>query len=233
MPPNRMLQQQEIEIPREVPVMTMSQTVLFPQAMMPLFIFEPRYREMLEHVLETDRIFAVAALDERQKDAEALETPYSIAGVGVIRACKQNPNGTSNLILQGLARVEFEDIVCEEPYRRARIHQLISQTDGSEKSLNSVKPTLLALIQAQMQLGARIPKEVLQFLSNIEDAESVLDLAVYTLCPDGRLKQELLETPGILARFEKFERALRAQIERLKTDRHLKGGLDDNDIGHN
>ena len=115
---------QEIEIPREVPVMTLSQTVLFPQAMMPLFIFEPRYREMLSTVLEGDRIFAVAALDERDEDAEVLETPYSIAGVGVVRACKQNPDGTSNLILQGLARVKFENFVCEEPYRRARIQQV-------------------------------------------------------------------------------------------------------------
>ncbi len=228
-----MLEQQEIEIPREVPVMTMSQTILFPQAMMPLFIFEPRYREMLEHVLETDRIFAVAALDERDEDAEALETPYSVAGVGVIRACKENPDGTSNLILQGLARVQFESIVCEEPYRRARIRQIVSQADGSEKTLQAIQPTLLALIQTQIRLGARIPKEVVQFLSNIRDPESVLDLSIYTLCPDSRLKQELLETRGILARFEKFERALRAQIERLKTDRQLKGGLDDDAIGQN
>ena len=141
---------QEIEIPREVPVMTLSQTVLFPQAMMPLFIFEPRYREMLSTVLEGDRIFAVAALDERDEDAEVLETPYSIAGVGVVRACKQNPDGTSNLILQGLARVKFENFVCEEPFRRARIQQLMSESDGSEETLCSIQPTLLALVQIQI-----------------------------------------------------------------------------------
>lgn len=224
---------QEIEIPREVPVMTLSQTVLFPQAMMPLFIFEPRYREMLRSVLEADRIFAVASLDEREDDAEALETPCSIAGVGVVRACKQNPDGTSNLILQGLARVEFENIVCEEPYRRARIHQVLSESDGSETTLAAIQPTLLALVQTQMRLGAEIPQEVLQFLSNIREPENVLDLAIYTLCPSGRFKQELLETRGILARFGKFERSLRSQIERLKLDRKLKGGLGEDEIGNN
>jgi ATP-dependent Lon protease len=224
---------QEIEIPREVPVMTLSQTVLFPQAMMPLFIFEPRYREMLSTVLEEDRIFAVAALDERDVDAEVLETPYSIAGVGVVRACKQNPDGTSNLILQGLARVEFENFVCEEPYRRARIQQIMSESDGSEETLDSIQPTLLALVQIQMRLGAEIPQEVLQFLSNIKEPESVLDLTIYTLCPSGSFKQELLETRGILARFDKFERFLRSQVERLKLDRKLKGGLDEGGIGNN
>ena len=224
---------QEIEIPREVPVMTLSQTVLFPQAMMPLFIFEPRYREMLSTVLEGDRIFAVAALDERDENAEVLETPYSIAGVGVVRACKQNPDGTSNLILQGLARVEFENFVCEEPYRRARIQQLISESDGSEETLGSIQPTLLALVQIQMRLGAEIPQEVLQFLSNLKEPESVLDLAIYTLCPSGSFKQDLLETRGILARFGKFERFLRSQVDRLKLDRRLKGGLDEDGIGNN
>ena len=224
---------QEIEIPREVPVMTLSQTVLFPQAMMPLFIFEPRYREMLSTVLEGDRIFAVAALDERDEDAEVLETPYSVAGVGVVRACKQNPDGTSNLILQGLARVEFENFVCEEPYRRARIQQLMSESDGSEETLDSIQPTLLALVQIQMRLGAEIPQEVLQFLSNLKEPESVLDLAIYTLCPSGSFKQDLLETRGILARFGKFERFLRSQVDRLKLDRQLKGGLDEDGIGNN
>jgi ATP-dependent Lon protease len=224
---------QEIEIPREVPVMTMSQTVLFPQAMMPLFIFEPRYREMLSKVLQRDRIFAVAALDETKEEAEALETPCAIAGVGVVRACRQNADGTSNLILQGLARVRFASIVSEEPYRKARIEQVVSECDGSEKTLASIQPTLLSLIQTQMRLGAQIPDEVLKFLANIEEPESVLDLAIYTLCPSGRFKQELLETRGILARFEKFERALRYQIDRLKMDRKLKGGLDDDDVGTN
>ena len=224
---------QEIEIPREVPVMTLSQTVLFPQAMMPLFIFEPRYREMLSTVLEGDRIFAVATLDERDEDAEVLETPYSVAGVGVVRACKQNPDGTSNLILQGLARVQFENFVCEEPYRRARIQQLMSESDGSEETLDSIQPTLLALVQIQMRLGAEIPQEVLQFLSNLKEPESVLDLAIYTLCPSGSFKQDLLETRGILARFGKFERFLRSQVDRLKLDRKLKGGLDEDGIGNN
>jgi Lon protease-like protein len=223
----------EIEIPKVIPVMTLNETVLFPQAIMPLYIFEPRYRAMLKEVLSEDRIFAVASVDTDQADAEVLEIPYSIAGVGVVRACRQNPDGTSNLILQGLARVEFEEITHEEPFRRARIRQISSETDGSAKTLESIQPTLLALIQTQMRLGAPIPKEVVQFLSNIREPESVLDLAIYTLCPSGRLKQQLLETRGILARFEKFERSMRAQIERLKLDNKLKGGLEDDNLGNN
>ena len=80
---------QNIEIPEEVPVMTLSSTVLFPQAVMPLFIFEPRYKKMLSDVLAQNRIFAVATIDERTKDTTDTETPYPIAGIGLIRACKK------------------------------------------------------------------------------------------------------------------------------------------------
>ena len=76
---------QEIKIPSEVPVMTLSSTVLFPQAMMPLYIFEPRYREMLDEVLKNNRIFAVAALDDSSQRALELETPRSIAAIGIVR----------------------------------------------------------------------------------------------------------------------------------------------------
>lgn len=223
----------EIEIPAEVPVMTLSETVLFPQAMMPLYIFEPRYRHMLSDVLTEERIFAVASVDMAQEEAELLETPCSIAGVGVVRACKQNPDGTSNLILQGLARVKFEEITSEEPYRRARISQIMSESDGSGDSIAAIQSRLVSLVQTQIRLGAGIPKEVLQFLSNIKEPENVLDLAIYTLCSSSRLKQQLLETRGILQRFKKFEGYLKVQITQLKLDRKLKGGLDDDHLGNN
>lgn len=223
----------EIEIPSEVPVMTLSETVLFPQAMMPLFIFEPRYRQMLSDVLTNERIFAVAALDPEQEESEVMETPYPIAGVGVVRACKQNPDGTSNLILQGLARVHFEEIVSEEPYRRARIRQVLSESDGPEQSMSAIRSTIVSLVKTQMRLGAAIPKEVPQFLSNIKEPENVLDLAIYTLCTSSKLKQQLLETRGILERFNKFVAHMRAQIEQMKLDRKLKGGLEDDHLGNN
>ena len=223
----------ELEIPVEVPVMTLNKTVLFPQAMLPLYIFEPRYRQMLADVLPAARIFAVASVKSDEEEAELLETPCTVAGIGVVRACKQNPDGTLNLILQGLARVQLSAIVAEEPYRRARISQIISQPDGSAASLARIQPTLLSLVRAQQRLGAPIPGEFIQFLGKIPDPESVLDLSIFTLCSSSRLQQQLLETRGILARFHLFERFLVAQIQQLKLDRMLQGGLDDEQIGNN
>jgi ATP-dependent Lon protease len=184
-------------------------------------------------VLNNDRIFAVATLDERSEDAIHSETPYSIASIGVVRACKKNADGSLNLVLQGLARVELETIVTEDPYRKARIRQILSESGGSEDQITILNRRLLSLIETQRRLGADIPKEVLQFLANISEPENALDLAIYTLCSSALLKQELLETRGIVPRYEKFTNFLQSEIERLKLDIRLKGGLDDENIRHN
>ena len=69
---------------------------LFPQAMLPLFIFEPRYRTMLAESLESHRMFCLAM---KRPDVSG-ERPCEFAGLGVVRVAVKNPNGTSNLILQ-------------------------------------------------------------------------------------------------------------------------------------
>src|SRR5471030_152531 len=117
----------EITLPDEVPVMTLPNVVFFPQALLPLHIFESRYRQMLKDVLTADRLFAVAGLDSRLADIPGrFEPPHRIASVGIVRACQKNDNGTSNLLLQGLARVEVVEILADEPYRRIRIRALAS-----------------------------------------------------------------------------------------------------------
>jgi Lon protease-like protein len=227
------MEKQEIEIPREVPVMTLGGSVLFPQAVMPLHIFEPRYREMLTEVLASDRIFAVAALDDSNPENKEKGLPHKIAGIGVIRACRTNEDGTSNLVLQGLARVRLETITSETPFRKARIVQIQSEPGGPSETIQSIRGSVLDLVHSLIQQGASIPSEVPEFLGSISDPEAILDLSIYSLCPPGPLKQELLETTEILLRYQRFEAFMHSEIERLRLDNQLKGELGDDSIGMN
>ena len=87
--------------------MTLSGVVLFPQAMMPLRIFEERYKAMLLDRLKEDRIFAIVGERENVSEEEAhLELPFGVATAGLIRVAKENPDGTSFVLLQGLSRVK-------------------------------------------------------------------------------------------------------------------------------
>lgn len=223
----------KIEIPHEVPVMTMSGMVLFPQAMLPLYIFEPRYREMLKEVLASDRIIAVASLDESAEESKSMETPHRVAGIGMVRACKTNPDGTSNLILQGLSRVELKSITQEEPFRKAQIKPIVSEPGGSFDLIDLIGKEIISLTQSQIQLGATIPNELVSFLKQVDDPETILDLAIHSLCSEGNLRQNLLETRGIVPRFHKFREHMQDTITTLKLERKLRGELEEDDFGAN
>src|ERR1700677_3973034 len=83
-----------IDLPKDAPVMTLPNTALFPQALLPLYIFEPRYRQMLADALEGNRLFAGAGLDPvRAEEPDQNEPPFTIAGLGIIRACHENSDG--------------------------------------------------------------------------------------------------------------------------------------------
>lgn len=230
----------EITLPDEVPVMTLPQTAFFPQALMPLHIFEPRYRHMLRDVLASNRLFAVAGLDVNQLDLSSrFEPPYRIASVGIVRACQKNDNGTSNLLLQGLCRVEIVEIVRDEPYRRIRIRALSSEAGASEEENQSLRRELSRLLNVKQKLVAKgqstplAGHEMAAFLKSVEDPEAFVDIAAFSLCEDAELKQRLLETLDVHRRLELFGEQLRHDIEYLKLRRKLQGPLSEEDISNN
>src|SRR5438067_5944992 len=108
-------------LPEQVPVMPLPGALLFPHALLPLYIFEPRYRQMLKHALGHHRMFCVALLKPHCADWRSPADFFHTAGVGLIRACVERSDGTSNLILQGLERVRFCSFEQDSPFPVARI----------------------------------------------------------------------------------------------------------------
>ena len=76
-----------LELPAAVPVMPLPGALLFPHALLPLYIFEPRYRLMLERALGEHRMFCVTLLNPRRSDWRSPADFHQIATVGLIRAC--------------------------------------------------------------------------------------------------------------------------------------------------
>ncbi|WOO39270.1 LON peptidase substrate-binding domain-containing protein [Rubellicoccus peritrichatus] len=218
-------------VPNEVPVMTLSGVVLFPQAMLPLHIFEPRYQQMLHDVLEGDRIFCVAGQNDLIAESTGqVEPPYEVASVGIVRASHHNDDGTSNLIIQGLVRVRFKKIVREEPYRVAEIEPLDSNPGGDSILLSQQKERLFKLLRTYDELGGNVPNEVMAFLSALEDPDAIVDLAAFALCNDGVEKQKLLENLNTSRRYSDYLEYLVLENNRLALEKKLRGTLGEDDI---
>ncbi len=221
----------EIIVPEEIGVMTLPDVAFFPQALMPLHIFEERYRLMLRNVLRSHRIFAVTGLHPASDPSE--ERGQRIATAGIVRACNQNTDGTSNLLLQGLVRVECESIVREDPYRIIRVQPLASTAGAAEAENRKLRRRVERLLALKRQLGSPVPPGFTEFLRTVDDAESFVDLAAFTLCDSTSLKQKLLETLDVNARLQLYGRALRQEIETLSLHRKLQGRLGDDEIANN
>lgn len=225
---------ESIQIPEVVPVMTLPNTVFFPQSLLPLHVFEPRYRAMLRQVLATDRLFAVARLDQsRLAEPGAQEPVHHIASLGLVRACQEGEDGTSNLLLQGVCRIEVTAIERELPYRRIRIRPLASSAAEPPAALELLRLEILRLLATRRRLGSAQPKGLGHFLRTIDDADTFADVAVFNLCEDGDLKQSLLEELDTGRRLRRFAAQLRADIESQRLRRKLQGELDDKDVTNN
>lgn len=223
-----------LELPEIVPVMTLPNTVFFPQSLLPLHIFEPRYRAMLRDVLASNRLFAVARLDQaRLSEPGANEPSHRIASVGLVRACQEAEDGTSNLLLQGVCRVEIRDIVRELPYRTIAVRPLACIAGGNHTQLEIMRLEVLRLLNLRRRLGTPAPKGMTQFLETIEDFDTFADVAVFNLCEDPALKQRLLEELDTRQRLRLFAGQLKADIEAQRLRRKLQGRLPDDGIAHN
>jgi len=208
--------------------MTLPNATLFPQALLPLYIFEPRYRQMLADALHSNRMFSVAM----QRPGNSRETPAPIAGLGLIRVSVGHSDGTSHLILQGLARVELKEAVRYKPYRIQRIRPLETPPCDNVK-VDALVAKVRELLEERIQLGLPFPfpvmspekgskenstspsfspKEILSYLDSITDPEQAADLVSCAVLPDAVERQTILETVDVEARLRRLIHFLLAEI---------------------
>jgi Lon protease-like protein len=200
----------------EAPVMTLPSVTLFPQALLPLYIFEPQYRKMLADVLASHRMFIVAM----QKPG--LRTPMSVAGLGLVRVCVQNPDGTSHLILQGVTRVELTRATQTRPYR---VHGLraLQAPNRDSVTIDALLAKVRDLVSERIELGlppmfpaaklkGKSKQTIMAYLNDINDADQVADLVSCFLISGANERQTILETVEVEPRLKHLIHFLIAEI---------------------
>ena len=181
-----------MELPAEVPVMPLPGAVLFPHALLPLCIFEARYRQMLDHALHHHRMFCVALIKPSCPEWRAPEDFFHLATVGLIRACVGRGDGTSNLILQGLQRVRFTSFEQESPFPVAKIDIVESRGHASVQA-EALGAKVLELYAKLKTKGRQLPRKVDRYLSDLNDLEMLADLMASTFISDPLRRQQVLE----------------------------------------
>lgn len=180
------------EIPDRVPVMVLGGATLFPHGYMPLFIFEPRYRDMLAYALERERMFCIGhALPNIDTDDHP-DPVHRMTTIGLIRACVTHDDGTSHLMLSGLQRVEILGWEQSAPFRVATIVPQPSRVEN----MSVVGNLALEVVDLCGRLcgeGKPMTEQLREHLRGIHDPAAISDVVAQSFLNDPVQRQRLLE----------------------------------------
>jgi Lon protease-like protein len=192
-----------------LPVFPLTQTVLFPGALLPLHVFEPRYRALIRDCLASNKALAVSLIrDSRARDANGHPAIETVAGLGLIVDHMALPDGRFNVLLCGKARVVLHELPFVPPYRRARATLL----EPEPAPLDALD--LRALLCSAAAFAADIRASDPDFDFRIPPhatAGTAADLAAHHLVLDARERQGILETSDVATRVRRTTEALALQ----------------------
>ncbi|MEO8616025.1 MAG: LON peptidase substrate-binding domain-containing protein [Luteolibacter sp.] len=181
-----------IHLPEQCGVMLLPDCTLFPHGGLPLFIFEPRYRKMLNDALEGDCFFAVARLlgDETENLADCVAP---VGTIGLVRASREQDDGSSQLLLHGVMRVRFTEWSEDRDYPFASIEPVISVFTPEKQSIAAMKTLRGAVEDAIRPLPEEVQSGVFALLDRAEDPALMTDIVCQQFIHEADLRQSLLE----------------------------------------
>jgi Lon protease-like protein len=182
-----------ITLPERCGVMILPDCTLFPHGGLPLFIFEPRYRQMLEESLEGDCFFAVGRRLAAQGDPSR-ELAAPVGTIGLVRASREQHDGTSQLLLHGVMRVRFEEWHDGKPYPYATIQPLPMSFSPQNQAVAAMKTLRGAVEDAIRTLPQEVRDGVLMLIDRAEEPCLMTDIVSQQFVHDPDLRQCLLET---------------------------------------
>lgn len=172
--------------------MLLPDCTLFPHGGLPLFIFEPRYRAMLKDAIEGHCFFAIASLQGEETGDPAVDAA-EVGTIVLIRAAREQPDGTSHLLVHGVLRVGFKEWHDGYEYPMATIdpRPVTFSHLGQEKA---AMLTLRAAVEDALQdFEEEVRAGVFQLLDRADGPELMTDIVCQQFVHEPITRQRLLE----------------------------------------
>ena len=166
---------QVISLPESCPFMCLDNCIVYPKQNLTLNIFEEKYKKMLKHVLENDRIFGISNFKFKSSEER-------IASVGFVQVCKVNKDGTAILQLQGLSKIIIEDYKINE-YHQVKISPIDIIDLGSQEKEN-LKIKIIKIYDLLNQKGFLFDKSFIDYTKKFDNTDNFLDIFVRLISSD-------------------------------------------------
>lgn len=188
-----------------LPLFPLPDVVFFPYTLLPLHVFEPRYRALVRDALAADGVFAVPRLKPGWKgDYEGRPPVYPIAGVGKIVRSQSLPDGRFNLLLIGLARVRVEhEPATDQPYRVATATVLDEPgPPGGAAALSRLDAQLRGFTGDLIRAHPPLAEEVGRVLESADEPVQLVYMLAHLALRDPEARQQFLDAADLEARAE-------------------------------
>jgi Lon protease-like protein len=201
------------------PIFPLPDVTFFPHTLMPLHVFEARYRVMVIDALERDRKLAVVRLQPGYEATYAGKPAvHPVGGLGEIVSCERLATGRYNILLRGECRVRIEqELPTDTLYRVVRARRLV---DGEAAA--DAAPALARIRAACRDLLGALARPADLLDTALADGQApgvIADRVAAAVLPDTDLRQSLLETLDVTARVTRVADALETLVRELKGGR--------------
>jgi len=184
------------QLPDILPIFPLPNVVLTPNASLPLFIFEERYKQMVQDCLAGDRYLAVALLRQGWEQESGSPRPYPVAGFGRIVRAARLPNDCMDIVIQGMGRIRMLDFHEERAYLRATV-ELLRPTYASDESLTEQAETMKQRFLDLLDLKRVAASDVRMSLRLLASPIDLVFFILARLPLDPYTKQEILQTAAV------------------------------------
>jgi uncharacterized protein len=190
-----------------LPIFPLPELTFFPHTLLPLHVFEVRYRAMVTDVIARDKRLAVVGLRPGYEAAYEGRPPvYAVAGMGQVVNWERLPTGRYNILLKGDGRVRIQRELPADTLYRVILGERLADVPPPGDPTGALERVRAACRRLLIALG-RPPKLLDEALSPGQPPGAIVD-QVAAVLPDAAIRQELLETTDVGRRLDRLVGAL-------------------------
>jgi Lon protease-like protein len=207
------------------PLFPLPDVVFFPKTLLPLHVYEPRYRALASEALQQNQAICTALLKPGwESDYYGSPEVYPVGCVGKIVQHQKLPDGRYNIMLDGLAKVRIESSVRLEPYRLVRVRPVEDDDSWAHGERAAEEAAELVRLFRQVHEGQSPAVLLAEAFGQDLNPESILNTVALHLNAEPELKEQLLEMDRLDLRYQAVLQILRNATktqERIERVRHL------------
>lgn len=214
--------EQQLQIPNELPVLPLRDIVIYPFMIVPLFVSREKSIRAVDEALGENRMILLASQRDLDKEEPAADDLYKVGTAAVIMRMLKLPDGRIRILVQGLARAEVESVNTSGEYIRARL-QVMQEVLPPERSLEveALIRNVRASMEKAINLGKNISPEVMAIIANLDDAGRLADLSASNLELKVDDAQSVLEIADTTTRLKRVNDLLNKEIEVLTVQQEI------------